>query len=171
MSSQNLLARLRASPWTSIFTRIVSIAAALAILAWIGRVATAKANAPMPIASASASAPSSSSPPLLLAPPPPPAIPAPAQAPMPSSVARGRATPEDPVFLNQADELELRRLPGVGAKRADAIVALRRRVGRFNRLEDLMRVKGIGRAAIKKWRPLVRLESPSPAPAADGGTP
>jgi competence protein ComEA len=85
----------------------------------------------------------------------------------PSSVARGRATPDAPVFLNHADEIELRRLPGVGAKRAEAILALRRRVGRFHRVEDLLRVKGIGRAAIKKWRPLVRLD----APAADAGGP
>ena len=45
-------------------------------------------------------------------------------------------------------------------KRADAIVELRHRIGRFQRIEDILRVKGIGRSAVKKWRPLVRLESP-----------
>lgn len=175
MSSSNLVARLRASPWTSIFARVFTLAAALAVLAWIGRVATANANAPLAAPSVSATAPSlpvfsptsltPPSPPLLAAastpaPPPSPSSP-------PSSNARGRATPDDPVFLNQADEAELRRLPGVGSKRAEAIVTLRRRVGRFHRVEDLMRVKGIGRAAIKKWRPLVRLD----APPADAGAP
>ena len=160
MSSSNLVARLRASPWTSIVARIVSVTAALAVLAWIGRAATANANAP-PVLTADAAAPILSTPP---SPPPPPPAPAP---PLPSS-ARGRATPDDPVYLNQADETELRRLPGVGTKRAEAIVALRARVGRFHRVEDLMRVKGIGRTAIKKWRPLVRLESPPPP---DAGSP
>ncbi|MCL2776860.1 MAG: helix-hairpin-helix domain-containing protein [Polyangiaceae bacterium] len=73
-----------------------------------------------------------------------------------------RATPSDPVYLNSAGEDELRRLPGVGAKRANAIVALRHRVGRFQRIEDLMRVKGVGRSFIRKWRPLVRLDAPAP---------
>jgi competence protein ComEA len=161
MSSLNLVARLRASPWTSIFARVVSVAAALAVLAWIGRVATANANAnataPLVVALDASVA---------SALPPPPAVAAPAPAPSPS--ARGRASPDDPVFLNQADETELRRLPGVGAKRAEAIVTLRRRVGRFQRVEDLMRVKGIGRATIKKWRPLVRFDGP---PVPDAGAP
>ena len=164
----NLVARLRASPWTSIFARIVSVTAALAVLAWIGRAATANANAPplvlTPDAAASVAAPLPS--------PAPSQAPSPSSSPPPATTApRGRASPDDPVFLNQADETELRRLPGVGVKRADAILALRRRVGRFHRVEDLMRVKGIGRAAIKKWRPIVRLDSPGPAAPPDGGTP
>lgn len=91
--------------------------------------------------------------------PPPPAPPPPA-----SSGPRGRATPDTPVHLNEADETELRRLPGVGAKRAEAILALRQRLGRFKRIEELLRVKGVGRATLRKWRPLVRLEPPAPAP-------
>jgi len=76
----------------------------------------------------------------------------------PVSLGHGRATPEDPVYLNEASVEELRRLPGVGAKRADAILAHRRQMGRFTRVEDLLRVKGVGRATIKKWRPLVRFD-------------
>jgi competence protein ComEA len=85
-----------------------------------------------------------------------------------SATSATRATPEDPVYVNYASAEELRRLPGVGPKRADAIVALRGRMGRFQRVEDLMRVKGIGRATIKKLRPLIRLGEP---PAKDAGTP
>jgi competence protein ComEA len=163
-SSQNFVARLRASPWTSIFARVLAVAVALAMLAWIGRAPTANANAPPPIAT-------DAGPPVAPPPPPPPSPSPVTSAPLPSAppaIARGRATTDDPVFLNHADETDLRRLPGVGAKRAEAIVALRRRVGRFQRVEDLMRVKGIGRAAIKKWRPLVRFDSP---PAPDAGSP
>jgi competence protein ComEA len=64
------------------------------------------------------------------------------------------------VYVNHASVEELRRLPGVGPKRADAIVALRQRVGRFQRVEDLLRVKGVGRATLRKWRPLLRLDMP-----------
>ena len=66
---------------------------------------------------------------------------------------------------------ELRRLPGVGPKRAEAIVALRQRMGRFQRVEDLLRVKGIGRATLRKWRPLLRLDAPAAGDAGAAVTP
>ncbi len=53
-------------------------------------------------------------------------------------------TDDGRVILNRADEHELRRLPGVGARRAEAIVRLRKRLGRFRRIQDLLRVRGIG---------------------------
>jgi competence protein ComEA len=70
----------------------------------------------------------------------------------------GRATPDDPVDLNTARIEDLRRLPGVGAKRAEAILAVRARLpgGRFRQIEDLLKVKGVGRAMIKRLHPLVR---------------
>jgi len=159
MTKENLASRLRASPWMGLFARVLLLATALAVLAWIGRVATAHANASSTLVTVDAGD-------VDAAPPPPAEAPAPAQVsdpPPAPPTTKGRATPDTPVFLNTADEAELRRLPGCGAKRAEAILQLRRRVGRFHRVEDLMRVKGIGRAAIKKWRPLVRLEDP------DGG--
>jgi competence protein ComEA len=84
-----------------------------------------------------------------------------------------RAAPDDPVILNAATEADLRRLPGIGAKRADAIVALRGRLGRFHAVEDLLKVRGIGRATLKRLRPLIRLDPPAadarpPGPAATG---
>jgi competence protein ComEA len=72
------------------------------------------------------------------------------------------------VYVNHASAEELRRLPGVGPKRADAIIALRQRMGRFQRVEDLLRVKGVGRATLRKWRPLLRLDAPAPP---DAGAP
>ena len=79
-----------------------------------------------------------------------------------------RATPDDPVYLNDATVDDLRRLPSVGEKRALAILELRRKLGRFHQVEDLLRVKGIGRATLRKLRPLVRVDR---APLADGGAP
>jgi len=93
-------------------------------------------------------------------------------APAPQTVSaassRSRATPDDPVDLNSATVDDLRRLPGVGAKRAEAILALRARLpgGRFRQIEDLLKVKGIGRAMLRRIHPLVRLA----APITDGGT-
>lgn len=170
-----LAAWVRASVWTSILVRVAFFAGGLLLLAWVGRVATA-ATPPPPQAAvtvdAGAAAPASSVVqeasasqavvPVVSA---PAATVAPASSPPPS---HARATADDPVFLNRADASELRRLPGVGAKRAEAIVALRQRVGRFQRPEDLLRVKGVGRATLKKWRPLMRLDLPQQA-AGDGG--
>jgi competence protein ComEA len=90
---------------------------------------------------------------------PPPS--APASTPLPP-----RATPESPVILNTATADDLVRLPGVGPKRAQAILELRSRLGgRFRTVDDLRRVKGVGRAMMKRLRPLVRLD----APVADAG--
>jgi competence protein ComEA len=97
---------------------------------------------------------------------------APAHATLPSappSGAHGPASADDPVVLNTADAGDLRRLPGIGEKRANAIVVLRTRLGRFRAIEDLLKVKGIGRAMLKRLRPLVRLDgAPADASAPAG---
>jgi competence protein ComEA len=62
--------------------------------------------------------------------------------------------------LNLANIDDLRRLPGIGPKRAEAILALRTKIGRFHSVEELLRVKGIGRATLRRLRPLVRVDPP-----------
>jgi competence protein ComEA len=89
---------------------------------------------------------------------------APADAGVAVPAASRRATPDDPVFLNQAAFEDLRRLPGVGPKRAQAILTLRQRLGRFRQVEDLLKVKGIGRSTLKKLRPLIKLDPIASAP-------
>jgi competence protein ComEA len=155
------LERLRSSAWTSLVLRAAAFVVVLLILAAIGRLSRSAPVAVTPEI-ADAGDPGPPKPPIALAPAPlvdaaPP--PAPASA---APASHARATPDDPVYLNHAGAEELRRLPGVGTKRADAILALRARIGRFQRLEELLRVKGVGRAMVRKWRPLVRLESPPP---------
>ena len=71
-------------------------------------------------------------------------------------------TEDGKVILNLASIADLRHLPGVGAKRADAIVALRTRLGRFKQVSDLLRVKGIGVRGLKKIAPHVVLDAPKP---------
>jgi competence protein ComEA len=65
------------------------------------------------------------------------------------------------VALNLANATELQRLPGVGAKRAEAIVQLRARLGRFRRESDLLRIKGIGPRTLERMLPHLTLD---PAP-------
>lgn len=62
------------------------------------------------------------------------------------------------IILNLATEADLRRLPHVGHKKAQAILALRAQMKKFTRVEDLLKVKGIGRRALARLRPLVRVD-------------
>jgi len=72
-------------------------------------------------------------------------------------------TEDGKVILNLASVEDLRHLPGVGQKRADSILALRTRLGRFKQVNDLLRVKGIGVRGLKKLMPHVVLDAPKPA--------
>jgi competence protein ComEA len=74
--------------------------------------------------------------------------------------ASAREEAPEPLDLNAATEGELRRLPGIGPRRAAQILELRERLGGFRRIDDLVRIRGIGRAAMKRLRPLVRVGAP-----------
>jgi competence protein ComEA len=60
-----------------------------------------------------------------------------------------------PLNINRATEAELESLPGIGPAVAKRIVARRDSIGRFEKLEDLDAVKGIGPALLRKIEPLV----------------
>jgi competence protein ComEA len=62
------------------------------------------------------------------------------------------------VSLNRASLAELQRLPGIGAKRAAAIVELRQRLGGFRRTSDLLRIKGIGPRLLERIAPQLVVE-------------
>ncbi len=82
-------------------------------------------------------------------------------------VDRPAVTADGKVILNLASVADLVRLPGIGDKRAQAIVELRRRLGgRFRRVRDLLRIRGIGYRTLKRIVPLVVLDPP---PRPDGG--
>ena len=68
---------------------------------------------------------------------------------------------EGVVNINRASSEELTRLPGVGAVRASAIVALREKRGGFVAIEELADVDGIGESLLGQLRPYVRLEGES----------
>jgi competence protein ComEA len=76
------------------------------------------------------------------------------------------------VILNLATADELTRLPRVGAKRAENILALRNKLGRFKQPTDLLRVKGIGRKTLQLMLPKLVLDAPKPdAPRSDASPP
>lgn len=56
------------------------------------------------------------------------------------------------VNINTASAGELATLKGVGAKTAQAIVDYRESVGRFESVDDLTKVKGIGEKTLEKNR-------------------
>jgi len=60
-----------------------------------------------------------------------------------------------PVELNGASLQELQKLPGIGPKMAERIVAYRQENGRFKSVADLQSVKGIGVKKMEKLGPLV----------------
>ena len=70
-------------------------------------------------------------------------------------------TADGKVILNTADAATLTRLPRVGGKRAQAIVVLRERLGRFRRPTDLLRVRGIGVKTLRKMLPHLVLDPPA----------
>lgn len=173
-AASRVTARVIGSRFAKPLTRVVLAVSGLFLLAFIGKTAVAGAiGTPAMVPSAlvaAAAMPTASTippPPPLTSPVAQPGAPPPVPAPAPPS-AHTQATTDDPVILNTATVDDLRRLPGIGEKRATSIVALRTRLGgRFHVIEDLLKVKGIGRATLRRLRPLVRLDPP-PA-AADAG--
>jgi len=61
------------------------------------------------------------------------------------------------VDINEADIETLALLKGVGEKRAKAIVAYRELHGKFNSVEDLLNVKGIGQRMLELNKERIKL--------------
>jgi competence protein ComEA len=78
-------------------------------------------------------------------------------SPATSTSGPGPPTASNPLDLNQATELELESLPGVGPATATAIVAYRTDHGPFAAVDDLLEVRGIGPAKLDAFRDLVRV--------------
>jgi competence protein ComEA len=59
---------------------------------------------------------------------------------------------DETVDLNTATEEELQTLPGVGPALAKRIVEFRKEHGDFTRVEDLLKVQGIGEKSFEKLK-------------------
>lgn len=69
----------------------------------------------------------------------------------------GGGQEDEKVSINDADVTELMSLPGIGESKAKAIVTYREKNGRFQSLEDLMKVPGIKQASFDKLKDSIRL--------------
>lgn len=61
------------------------------------------------------------------------------------------------VNINEATLQQLTLLPGIGPARAQAIIAYREEHP-FRRVEELLRIRGIGRSSLDRLRPYVTLD-------------
>jgi len=176
-----ILRRLRSSVWSQVLGKTAGIACGMLALAAIGAFATARGlggqRIALPEPSASAGPRQAGAAPrhsagtveagfvaTLTAPLAAAAHPAASTAPPPAPPSEA-ITADGKVILNRAGVEELRRLPGIGTKRAEAILALRQKMGgRFKRPTDLLRVKGIGVKSLKRLSPHFVLDPPTPPP-------
>jgi competence protein ComEA len=81
----------------------------------------------------------------------------------PAFAAKKELGPAERIDLNRATVSELMRLPGVGQRKAQAIVA-RRQKAPFRRPEEVMQVKGCGRSWFQKVKANLTAGAPSATP-------
>ncbi len=79
-----------------------------------------------------------------------------------SAAQADKAKLEGVVNLNTATPEELRLIPGVGPARVRNILAYRR-AHPFRTVDDLARIKGIGRKTVRRWRMHLAVGGPSTA--------
>ncbi|MFK7985393.1 MAG: ComEA family DNA-binding protein [Sandaracinaceae bacterium] len=84
----------------------------------------------------------------------------PASAQTNSTASSQASTPDGTINIQTASAEQLQMLPGIGPSRADAIVAQRERRA-FRRIEDLMRVRGVGRATFRRLRGMLTVDGPT----------
>jgi competence protein ComEA len=182
---ESWLARLRKSVWLEPALRLGGIAALLGVLSVIGAVATTYAKPgmklpdgpraladvlgsswlkPSPALERDEHAPARAATPLSQIPVILPASSASAgpvgAAGAPPLAVASAVLADGRIVLNTASAEELTKLPGVGMKRAEAIVALRTKLKRFRQATDLLRVKGIGPRGLKRMLPHLVLDPP-----------
>ncbi len=63
----------------------------------------------------------------------------------------------DKISINQATNQELAGIKGIGTKKAQAIIEYREANGDFVSIEELVKVKGIGKSTLQKITPFVSL--------------
>lgn len=80
-----------------------------------------------------------------------------------SAQAEQSASTQQMININTATQAELETLPGVGPSKAQAVIDFRERRP-FKRVEDIMRVKGIGRKSFLKMKPYLTVSGETQAP-------
>jgi competence protein ComEA len=134
--------------------RLLMVALTLSVVCWIGW-SVPGSQVPEPLQAAAPSESTAHEPPPT--PQPPSALTVPLK-PRQDQAGRHAVITLD---LNQATEAELERLPGIGPVLAGRIVEYRTAEGPFQDVEQLRRVKGIGKKKFEQIRPHVAVVRPS----------
>ena len=71
-----------------------------------------------------------------------------------------KTPPSHPIDLNTATAKQIEQLPGVGPTTAKAIVEFRTKTGRFQRVTDLLVIRGVSETKLKKMRPYITVGPP-----------
>lgn len=80
-----------------------------------------------------------------------------------AGAANGKKTPPAaPLDLNAATASQLVQVPGIGAATAKAIVQFREKSGPFQRVDDLLAIRGISARKLAQIRPYVIVVKPLP---------
>lgn len=74
-----------------------------------------------------------------------------------SSPAALPAANDGLIHINSAGLVELQDIPGIGAKKAQAILDYRNEHGSFKQISDLTKIKGIGDKMLQKMKPYIGL--------------
>ena len=84
---------------------------------------------------------------------------------------RAKTPPATPVDLNTASAEELAQLPGIGPAAARAIVQFREKSGPFQRVDDLLAIRGITQRKLGQIKPYVKVMPNAPGKSAKPAKP
>jgi comEA protein len=73
------------------------------------------------------------------------------------SASKTKAPAAGEIDINRASAEQLTRIPGIGKVMAERIVLFRKEHGPFKRVEDLLKIKGIGEKSFERIRPYVKI--------------
>lgn len=62
------------------------------------------------------------------------------------------------ININAADKTDLMKLPGIGDAMAVKIIEYRNKEGQFNKIEDIMKVKGIKKSKFDKLKDFIKIK-------------
>ena len=63
---------------------------------------------------------------------------------------KSTAAPAEKININSATSEQLQAIPGIGPATAKAILEYRAKVGKFNKIDEIINVKGIGEKKFQK---------------------
>jgi competence protein ComEA len=72
--------------------------------------------------------------------------------------AQKKDLPAPPIDLNSASAAQLQQAPGIGPAPAKATITFREKNGPFQRVEDILAIRGISKQALDRMRPYLTVK-------------